>query len=142
MNDQMPALFMTSMPRTGPTDELQAIAALIDEEHNDSVEPQCRKRKTFSIGSVQVQLTLSNFENTDTEPNEERPRKKKIDSHRSLKEDLHARQPSYRGVDHKIESKAAVSAESATVSVDEGNTDCCTTEPSEAPYSNSFKCSV
>ena len=54
--EEMPALFMTSMPAGGPTAGLEAIAALIDEEE---AAPRSGKRKAASMGTAQVHLALA-----------------------------------------------------------------------------------
>ena len=57
----MPALFATSVPAGGLTSELQALAAIIDEDEPVAAEKPAsssRKRKAASLGETQVELAL------------------------------------------------------------------------------------
>lgn len=62
MDDEVPALFATHAPASGLAPDLQAIAALIDEE-DEPAAASCYaargKRKAASLGTAQVHLALT-----------------------------------------------------------------------------------
>ncbi|KAL1503587.1 hypothetical protein AB1Y20_012065 [Prymnesium parvum] len=64
-DEETPALFMSSMPSSGPTPALQALSALIDEADDPIGTSGGRKRKAASLGTVQVHLALMGGAHTD-----------------------------------------------------------------------------